>query len=289
VVSVWSDKASTARTWTAPSGVTTRNNLAGVGSGDVATLVADSGAAVGGPVGNLTATVPATDTRATTMTIVLAPNATPAPPAGIAVRAATGRIQRGVTSTSVTVPAGVQAGDGMVLVLATNGTVTGTAPAGWTLVATRAAGTTAVTTQVFQRVATAGMSGTTVAVPLSGSARVTLQLVVYSGTSAAGPVASATSAATGAATAHQTPTASAAAGTWVLSVWTDRQTAARTWTPPSGVTMRSNLAGGTGGDVATLVADGGAPVAGGTVGGLTATVPTATTRATTFTVLIQPA
>jgi hypothetical protein len=288
VVSVWSDKQSAARTWTAPAGVTVRNNQPGIGAGDVATLVADNGPVAGGAVGNLTATVPTASTRATTFTIVLARGATGPPPAtGIALRGSEGTSARAVTSASVAVPASVQAGDGLVMVLSTNSTVTGAVPAGWTQAATVLSGT-GPNTQVFQRVAGAGDAGSTVTVTLSAQSKVTLQLVAYSGTGASGPIASVQTASRGAGTAHPTPASTASAGTWVLSVWSDKQSAARTWTPPSGVNVRSNLAGVGSGDVATLVADNG-PVAGGAVGNLTATVPTASTRAATLTVVLARA
>ena len=58
VVSVWSDKSSDAREFDAPADLSERSNLAGIGTGDVATLVADSGAGLpAGQVGGLTATV----------------------------------------------------------------------------------------------------------------------------------------------------------------------------------------------------------------------------------------
>jgi hypothetical protein len=82
--------------------------------------------------------------------------------------------------------------------------------------------------------------------------------------------------------------ASPSAG-WVLSIWSDKQSAARTWTPPGGVTTRSSLAGTGSGDIATLVVDSGAPLPAGTVGGLTATVPTASNRATMLTIVVVPA
>ncbi|MGZ4567103.1 MAG: hypothetical protein ACXVXR_09780 [Blastococcus sp.] len=73
-------------------------------------------------------------------------------------------------------------------------------------------------------------------------------------------------------------------------MWSDKQSAAREWTPPaSGTTVRSSLAGIGAGDLATLVADSGGPVAAGTVGGLTATVPTASNRATMLTVVLAAA
>jgi hypothetical protein len=287
-VSVWSDKQAAARTWTAPAGVTVRNNQAGVGTGDVATLVADNGPVAAGAVPSRTATVPTASTRATTLTIVLAPGSGGPPPVtGIDLRGATGTSARAVTSATVTVPANVQAGDGMVLVLSTNSVVTGAAPAGWTAVHSVPSGT-GPTTQVFSRVAQAGDAGDAVAVQLSGQAKVTLQLMAYSGTAASGPIASVSSLARAAGTSHPTPGATAAAGNWVVSVWSDKQSAARTWTAPGGVNVRSNLPGVGSGDVATLVADQG-PVAGGAVGNLSATVPTSSTRAATLTIVLARA
>jgi hypothetical protein len=177
----------------------------------------------------------------------------------------------------------------MVLVLSTNSAVTGAAPTGWVQREIVVSGAT-LTTQVFERVAAAGDAGDPVTVALSGQAKVTLQLLAYSGTATTGPIASVTSGADGAGTSHTTPTTTAPAGSWVLSVWSDKQANAREWTPPTtGVTARSTLAGIGNGDIATLVADSGAPVAGGTVGGLTATVPTASNRATMITILLAPA
>ena len=376
VLSVWSDKSAAARSWTAPQAAEARSALAGVGSGDVATLVADGGAAVpAGRVGGVTATVPTASNRATMLTVVLAAAQGPAAPdqaptasvqasctglvcsfdgsgsadaegplaawawdfgdgttgagaqtthaypaagtypvtltvtdgagatatattsvtvapapagTGIAYRDGAQVSARGVTSASVTVPGTVQADDAMVLVLTTNSAVTGTAPAGWTQAGAQAAGTT-MTTQVFSRVATAADAGSTVTVPLSGAAKVTLQLVAYDGTSTTAPVASVTGAGESGGTAHTTPTATATAGSWVLSVWSDKSAAARSWTTAAGTTARSSVAGIGSGDIAGLVADGGAPVTGGTVGGSTATVPAASTRATMLTVVLTPA
>jgi hypothetical protein len=49
------------------------------------------------------------------------------------------------------------------------------------------------------------------------------------------------------------------------------------------------VAGAGNGDLATLLADSGAAVPAGVVGGLTATVPTPSSRAVTLTVLLRPA
>jgi PKD repeat protein len=374
VLSAWSDKQAVARTWVAPGAVTVRSNLRGTGNGDVATLVADSGAPVpAGPVGGLTATVPTASNRATALTVVLAPRGSNLPPEaafgstctgldcrfdagssadrdgeitgyawsfgdgttgsgrtadhryttagdytvtltvtdddggtssstatvpvaatppaqGIGLRGSAGAATNTVTSASVTVPADVRAGDGLLLVLSTNSTATGATPAGYRQEASLTAAGTSPTTQVFSRVAGATDAGSRVTVPLSASAKVTLQLLAYSGTAATGPVASATGAASPSGTAHTTPRVDvAAAGSWVVSIWSDKQAGARTWTPPSSVTARSNVGGVGNGDVATLIADSGAPVPAGSAGGLTATVPTASNRAVTFTVVLAPA
>jgi hypothetical protein len=207
------------------------------------------------------------------------------PSAGIGLRGSAGTAARVVTSVSLDVPDSVAAGDGLLLVLSTNSTVRGTTPAGYTLEGVQAAGN-APTTQVFSRVAGAGDAGAPLTVTLTGQAKVTLQLLAYSGTATSGPVASLTSAADGSGTAHTTPSASAPAGSWVVSVWSDKQANARQWTPPAQAGERSNVAGIGSGDIATLVADSGGPVAGGDVGGLTATVPTASNRVTLFTIVL---
>ena len=78
---IWSDKQPVAREFTGPAeGAVVRSSLAGVGAGDVATLVADSGGPVAGQVGGLTATVASDSSRATMLTVVLAPSTGAAPP-----------------------------------------------------------------------------------------------------------------------------------------------------------------------------------------------------------------
>ncbi len=234
-------------------------------------------------------TLTVTDDRGATAQTVQSVDAT-APPAGtgIGLRAVVGTSARTVTTVSVTVPAAVAAGDGLVLVLSTSSDATGTAPAGFVLEGSQTSAAN-ITTQVWSRPAVAGDAGTVLTVPLNKSAKVTLQLAAYSGTSATDPVASVTGAIDVGGTAHTTPVATAAQGSWVLSIWSDKQAVARTWTPPAaGVVERSNLAGVGTGDMATLLADSGAPVPTGAVGGSTATVPAASNRATVFTVVLAP-
>jgi hypothetical protein len=159
-----------------------------------------------------------------------------------------------------------------------------TAPAGWTLRRTVTTGN--LVTRIYSKVATAADGGSRLSVTSDVLVKSTLQLTAYSGTSTVDPIGSLVSAAQGATVAHTTPTTSAPAGSWVVSVWSDKQAVARTWTAPGGVTVLSNVPGSASGGLATLLADSGGPVAGGTVGGLTATVPTASNQATVFTVVL---
>jgi PKD repeat protein len=202
----------------------------------------------------------------------------------IGLRGSAGMAARSMTAPSVDVPESVEAGDALLLMLTTNSTVSGTSPAGWTLahVEQNAPG---ITTQLFTRVAGPSDAGASVAVALSGQATVTLQLLAYSGTDPDAPVASVTGAGAEGGTAHTTPTATAPAGSWVVSMWSDKQPVARAWTPPADVAERANLAGLGKGDIATLVVDSGGPVS-GAVGGLTATVPTESGRVTMLTIVL---
>ena len=203
----------------------------------------------------------------------------------ISSRAAAGATARRVTSVQVTVPAAVQAGDGLVVVVSTNSGVTATLPAGWTQELSQASGTN-MTTQVFSKVATTGDAGTAVVATLNGTAATAMQLSAYDGTSTTDPVSTVAGRFDTGGTSHTTPLVDAPAGSWLLSVWADKQLDPRTWTPPaSGVVVRDSRAGLGNGDIAALLADSGAPVS-GSVGGLTATVPTASGRASVLSIVL---
>jgi PKD repeat protein len=74
VVSYWADKSSATTAWTAPAGQTVRNVSIGTASGRVTSLLTDGGTtATPGAAGSLTATTDAAGTKATTLTLVLAP------------------------------------------------------------------------------------------------------------------------------------------------------------------------------------------------------------------------
>jgi PKD domain/Malectin domain len=74
VLSYWADKSGTTTAWTAPAGQTVRGVTIGTGTGRITSLLTDgNGAAAAGPAGGLTATTDTPGTKATMLTIVLAP------------------------------------------------------------------------------------------------------------------------------------------------------------------------------------------------------------------------
>jgi PKD repeat protein len=228
------------------------------------------------------------DTGSATRTVTVAPPAQ----SPIAFRATAGS-NGNTTSAQVGVPAAVQPGDALVLVLTTNdSTVTvgdPTGSTGWTRLDT--ATTTGTSTTVWSKVATAADTGKTVAVGLSAYAKADLRIAAYSGTSTAAPVAAVAKAVdTVTKASHTTPTATVVrSGSWVLSYWSDKSATTAAWTAPVGETVRAVSIGTGAGHVTSLLTDGGREVATGTVGGLTATTDTAGAKATMLTLVLAPA
>jgi PKD repeat protein len=193
-------------------------------------------------------------------------------------------------NVTVTVPSTVQPGDGLLLFATTATTVTigdPTGVTGWTAVPAQPVTTATAVTQVWQKVAAAGDAGKQLKVTLGATAKVNLELVAYSGTSAAGPVASFASGSEPATvTSHVSPTATATgAGQWVLTYWADKSSTTTVWTPPAGTDVVDTLYGAGAGRVTTLVVDSGGPAGVGPYGGLTA-MTDAVSRATSFTIVL---
>jgi PKD repeat protein len=190
------------------------------------------------------------------------------------------------TTETVSVPANVAEGDGLLLVAtgATGGPLT--APAGWILVDTLSSGT-AATTSLWQRVATDTDHGSSVTVGFPGVVHGTVQLVAYSGTSTADPVITAANRITaGSATSYATPAAAVpSSGDVVVSVWAVKSSTVGAWTAPAGQTVRTAENGSGGGRINSLVSDGGSASA-GPAGGLTATTDKAGSVFAAWTVVI---
>ena len=242
-----------------------------------------------GAAGTYTVTLTATDDDGATATAAHQVTVT-APASAIAFRAAAGA-DANSTQVATTVPAAVQAGDTLVMVATANVAVTMNTPTGvtgWTQVATQP-GTTMQST-LWTKKATAADAGATVRVPLSAGAKVSLQVLAYSGSTAATPVsASAAGVETVTRAGHTTPAVTVpAAGSYVVSYWADKTTDTTSWTVPTGTTARIGTLGTGSGHITAVAADPGTGAAAGPAGGLTATADSANSKAMTWTIVLAP-
>jgi alpha-tubulin suppressor-like RCC1 family protein len=185
---------------------------------------------------------------------------------------------------SVLVPAGVTAQDQLLLFVSTNLNGTATTPTGWTLLSTVVDGVD-LRSWVFTRTGLA--AGARASVSLDVYGKTNLTLLAYSGTgqpSAVGAAEAGTSA------THRTPAATvAAAGSTVVSFWTDKVNTAHGWTLPANVTSRGATVGTGSGMLTTAAGDTAAvgasqwPGAAATAGGVTSS------KAVGWTVVLPPA
>lgn len=201
------------------------------------------------------------------------------------------------TDVSVTIPAGVQANDGLVAVYTTDGTgSTVTTPAGWSLRAGPIDKGTVLRAYVFEKYATAGDAGSTLTVTKSVADATKRQLTVaaYSGvdlTEFIGDFAS--NVETTAGLTHLIPTVTAVGtGSWRAAFVVDRGSPASTdWTPPASLpSERAQLIGSGTGTSSTDWADSGAPVAAGAYSGdVFTSASNSTANAITLALIIKPA
>jgi hypothetical protein len=193
------------------------------------------------------------------------------------------------TAHSVTVPAGVQAGDTLLLFITTNsGTAALTGPAGWTLLQSQTG--SATSGRAWTKQATASDAGSTVSVS-SGTTTIKDAMSVAAYRSAGGtPSVTASASSPGAAgTSFTTPSVAVAqAGSWLVSSWSEKSSTASTWTAPAGTTNRQAPAATGGGKVSSLLGDSNGPVATGTAAGRTATSSVAGGAAPLFSVVVSP-
>jgi hypothetical protein len=189
---------------------------------------------------------------------------------------------------TVNVPATVQTGDGLLLLVSGANAPTITGPSGWTLVGTSPASLTSITTQVYRRVATGTDAGASVSVGFSGTPHSTLEIVAYRGTDTTNFVGSATVSTGTGGTTITSPTATTATGTtWVVSFFSAKSSTVTGWTIGGAQTTR-DVDNGTGsGRTNSVVVDSGTNVPAGTVGGILGTTDVAYGGATAWTIVIQ--
>ncbi|MFL6139376.1 MAG: PKD domain-containing protein [Frankiaceae bacterium] len=236
-----------------------------------------------GSAGSRTVTLTVTDNQGATGT------ATKVVTPGAAAISFLGKSETNANATShqVTVPAGTQAGDGLILAYTVNtSTVTigdPTGVTGWSLVGTATSGT--VVTKVWQKAAAGTDAGKTVAISLGTTfAKADMLLLAYHGTAATPVTAFDSRSESAAVTNHVTPTVTAPDGALLLSYWADKGTTT-TWAPPAGQTVRTSSIGAGTAHIDALATD--AVVGAGSAGGLTATADVAG-RATMWSLVLAP-
>lgn len=185
----------------------------------------------------------------------------------------------------VTVPPTVAAGDVMVMAMTMNSvSATIADPAGWTRQGTTVGA--AMTTALWTRTAGATDAGSTVTVTTSGSVKSSLLLSAYRN-AVVSPAGIAMANETTSSATHATPVLTAPAGSWLLSIWTDKTAATTSWTPPAGQSVEQTGAGTAAGHVSWLMTDSNGAV-GGSVGGLAATANSPSVNATMISVVLAP-
>lgn len=191
----------------------------------------------------------------------------------------------------VTVPAGVQGGDGLVMFLSVNSaSAVVSAPSGQGWTALQSLTSQSMRTVAWQKVASPSDAGSVVSVPLSSYAKGQLVVHAYDGTSTTAPVqVFAAEAETVSQATHTTPTVEVAqGGGWLVSYWADKSASSPGWTAPTGEVVRNASVGDGFGRISTLSTDGGEAVSAGTVGGVTATSGAPSNAATMWSVALAP-
>ncbi|MEJ5946297.1 PKD domain-containing protein [Pseudokineococcus basanitobsidens] len=239
--------------------------------------------------GERTATLVVTDSAGTTATTSV-PAVIYAPATQQVAHRATTSASSTSTRASVDVPAQVQAGDQLLLVVTTNRAASTTAPSGagtW-VEAGRATGDKGeVVSTLWSRVADGSEAGRALSVEHDASTKTTMVVGAWSGAVLDSVTTGST---TGAPGSHTTPQVDVARpGSWVVSSWSDKSSATTTWAAPESVVERAQVATTGSGRVTTLLADSGAPVAVGRAGGLTATTDGGSAKAAMISAVLRPA
>ena len=160
------------------------------------------------------------------------------------------------SSPTVTVPADLEAGDGLVLIVSANKDTTIGTPAGWTLLGAQTDGSPDMRSSAFARTAVVGTAGSSVSVTLGESAKVSAVLLAYSGVGSSLVSASASAPEPGNAATHLTPAIPVAAnGSLVINYWADKTGGNTGWVVPGVVTTRAESLGSGGGQISVIVGD----------------------------------
>ena len=187
---------------------------------------------------------------------------------------------------SVTIPASASVGDTVLLALSVNdNTRTFADPAGWTKLDAHVVKT--MSTTVYAKTVAAGDPGSKVTFTLSAAAKSTITAAVYSGVDPALPILVSKASDVANTSTKQTPAVTAPADSWVISYWADKSSATTSWST-SEATTREMQCVVSSGRVCSLFADSGSAVT-GSYGPKAASTDVATSTATMWSIVVQPA
>ncbi|MGE0141409.1 MAG: PKD domain-containing protein, partial [Ilumatobacteraceae bacterium] len=187
------------------------------------------------------------------------------------------------TTASVQIPAAVQAGDQLVLIVTANTASTLTTPSGWTLLGTRDDGSPDMRSWVFTRTAVAGTGGSTVSATLGATSKSSTIVLAYSNAQA--PTVLASSVMGASSTALATPAVAVAQpGSMVVNYWSDKSSSNSGWTLPGSVTTRIGSVGSGSGRITAAAGD--VVVAGSSWAGATANSTVAGTKGIGWSIVV---
>jgi hypothetical protein len=193
-----------------------------------------------------------------------------------------------VKTKTVAIPAAAHAGDTALLFLSQPATMPWSGPTGvtgWTQVGSNFT-SGGLTTTVWSKQLTAGNVGANVQFTSASFSHASVNVAVYSGVSGVGTTATAQDANV---SSHTTASVNASAGSWVVSMWSDRSTATRTWNTPGSVSQRDASTDSGNLTFQAVVADSGSPVSAGATPTVTATTDANTDRAAMWTIELDAA
>jgi PKD repeat protein len=247
------------------AGPTVSHTFAAAGTYTVTLSVTDDDAAVSNPPASAPVTV------------------TSAPPAGGVAYRTGNSAQSGNGTASVQIPAAVQPGDQLVLIVTANVATTATTPAGWTLLGTRDDGSPDMRSWVYARTAVAGTAGSTVTSTLGAIGKTSTIVLAYS--NAQVPSVLASSVMGSSSTALTTPAVAVAqSGSAVVNYWSDKSASNSGWTLPGTVTARVGSVGSGSGRITAAAAD--ATVTGANWTGATANSTVAGTKGIGWSIVV---
>jgi PKD repeat protein len=192
------------------------------------------------------------------------------------------------TSHSVTIPAGVQAGDQLLLFLSTNSDAVITAPAGWTPLQTTAGGS-GFEARAWARTAVAGDAGTAVTARTTAQVKSSLTVGVYRSTTGTVSVAASAVQTASSASSITTPQQALGTGSLVVDFVGLKASSATTATLPGSLTSRRATSGSGSGAIYSWLADSGDYLSGGNFGGSSVAFSGSASRAVAYGVVLRAA